>query len=68
MMLFSKMKWFCNCCGKEMDTVSSAAIGSKFRTCSLECNREIEWRHTLSILGKEYTPDPNPVGKRKQDK
>jgi hypothetical protein len=57
-MMFSKLKWFCNCCGKEKETIPHAAIGRKWRVCSMTCFREMEWRDTLSMLGKPYTPQP----------
>lgn len=30
----------------------------KNAVCSKECNDEFHWRETLSIMGKEYYPDP----------
>jgi hypothetical protein len=30
-----------------------------YKVCSVGCVREIRWRDTLSILNKEYYPDPN---------
>jgi hypothetical protein len=38
-------------------------MGSKFlgwRVCSSRCVREIRWKETLSIMGKEYYPHPDP--------
>lgn len=58
MALFGNMPWFCNCCGKEMSTSCHGAMGRSWRVCSLECVREMGWRETLSILGKEYYPKP----------
>lgn len=63
MSLFSKQQFFCNCCGKELLCEAGAVMGSKFlgwRVCSPKCVREIRWRETLSIMGKEYYPDPEP--------
>ena len=40
-----------------------SVMGSKFlgwRVCSTRCVREIRWKETLSIMGKEYHPHPNP--------
>lgn len=34
--------------------------GGHFKVCSMKCNREMGWRETLSIMGKEYKPDPEP--------
>lgn len=55
-MLFSKQKWFCQICGQEQNKV----IGPPWdaRVCSQKCWREWEWRKTLSIMGSDYTPDP----------
>ena len=36
-------------------------IGKEFKCCSMECVREMQWRETLSIMGKEYYT--KPVGK-----
>lgn len=61
--MMSKQKFFCNCCGKEMFVTCTQVMGSKFlgwRVCSSACVREIRWRETLSIMGKEYYPDPEP--------
>ncbi len=30
------------------------------RFCGRACYREFNWRTTLSIMGKEYYPDPTP--------
>jgi hypothetical protein len=60
-MIYSKQKIFCNCCGKEMDIEFPNVMGGKFlgyRVCSTKCIQEIRWRETLSILGKEYYPNP----------
>lgn len=59
-MIFSPQKWFCNCCGTEMFTAPCNALiaghGRSYRVCSVECSREMQWRDTLSIMGKEYYP------------
>lgn len=63
MSLFSKQKIFCNCCGLEMLIEYSKVLGGSFlgyKVCSAKCVREIRWRETLSIMGKEYYPDPDP--------
>ena len=61
-MIFSKQKWFCTCCGKEQFTGmcggTLGCIGPEWKCCSIECHREMEWRRVLSIMGKEYYPDP----------
>ena len=56
-MIFSKQKWFCNCCGKEQLSVmanGTNCMGRDWKTCSVECLKEIQWRETLSIMNKEY--------------
>lgn len=61
-MLYSKQKFFCNCCGKELFVTCCDLLGGKYlgyKVCSMECVREIQWRDTLSIMNKEYYPDPN---------
>ncbi len=50
---------YCNACGREV--AMRRAMGSKFRVCSVECVREMEWRHTLDIMGKPYTHSPETV-------
>jgi len=67
MSLYSKQKLFCNCCGIEMfvEYHGVNVMGSKFKVCSRVCLREIRWRETLSIMGKEYCPDPEPYKEEK---
>lgn len=69
-MLYSAQEWFCSCCGKKQKTVvAGPGVGcykswNSWRTCSRECCEEMEWRTTLSIMGKEYYPKPkneNPL-------
>lgn len=60
MALFSKQKWFCNICGQEQFSVINANQYVGAMLCSMECNREFRWRQTLSIMGKDYKPDPEP--------
>ena len=55
MSLFSKQKVFCQICGEEMETNFQSWKG---RVCGRKCGKELEWRRTLSIMGKEYYPDP----------
>ena len=54
MSLYSKQKWFCNNCGKEQFSEIPKSLGSTHKCCSMDCVREINWKETLSILGKEY--------------
>lgn len=63
MSLYSKQQFFCNCCGKEMFCTSNGVMGGQslgWRVCSPACIREIRWRDTLSMLGQDYYPDPEP--------
>ena len=59
---FSKQQYFCNICGKEMFVNCCEMLGGgrtvNWRVCSIKCIREAQWRETLSIMGKEYYPDP----------
>jgi hypothetical protein len=63
MAVWSKQKFYCNCCGKEMFCGANSVMGSTFlgwKVCSTECVREIRWKETLSLMGKEYYPHPDP--------
>ena len=51
--MFSKQKVFCNGCGKEFETTFGSYGG---HVCSRKCYDDMEWKRTLSILGKEYYP------------
>lgn len=31
-----------------------------WRICSVPCMREVHWKETLSIMGKEYYDHPDP--------
>jgi len=44
----------CRACGKEMFIHANAPYGAK--VCNAQCFEELEWRTTLSIMGKEYYP------------
>lgn len=62
MSFYSPQEWYCNCCGKRMHTSPcNAMIGGfqlGYKVCSSECSREMRWRDTLSMMGKEYYPQP----------
>lgn len=58
MSFYSQQKWFCNCCGREMHSPPPGAFGRRYRCCSADCVKEMNWRETLSILGKPYEPQP----------
>jgi hypothetical protein len=49
----------CNACGREIPVKRS--MGREFRCCSIECVREMNWRHTLSIMGEPYRESPETV-------
>src|ERR1035437_7576716 len=51
--IYSKHKMFCTVCGKQYDWDCNYGF-SKNRTCGMDCHREFEWRHILSVLGKDY--------------
>jgi hypothetical protein len=61
--MFSNQDAFCRICAKPV-RVTAAWLRSKHGCCSRSCLHELEWRYTLSILGKEYYPDPNPVDEK----
>ena len=53
MALFEKQPVFCSNCGKStMEVVESR----RWITCSNECREELDWKSTLSTMGKEYYP------------
>ena len=58
--MFSKQTVYCNACGKKMEIEPHKLIGRLFRVCSMQCNREMEWRQALSSTNSEYRPDPEP--------
>lgn len=63
MSVYSKQKFYCNACGKELFCTINQMMGGKFlggKVCSPTCVREFRWRETLSIMGTEYYPDPEP--------
>jgi hypothetical protein len=56
MSLWSKQQFFCNACGKEFYEEYVRVFGVEFKVCSVICMVEMEWRKTLSVMGKEYYP------------
>lgn len=54
--IYSEQTCFCNCCGKKMEVPLPTVYGARWKVCGEECHREIEWRETLSIMGKPYRP------------
>lgn len=64
-MLFSNQKWFCNVCGVEQNSPIDANKWLGAMCCGPACSREFGWRQTLSNLGKDYYPDPEPYKETK---
>lgn len=58
MSLFSKMTYFCNACGCKVTCPVSKVTGREWKTCSIDCHREMEHRQACSTLGKDYVPRP----------
>src|SRR6185436_1269112 len=61
MALSTRCSLRCPICTGEFDW--NEGYGREIRCCCESCHTEAEWRRTLSILGKEYYPDP----RRKND-
>jgi len=60
MSVFSFMKVYCPICRSVMDGMRG--YGREARCCDRDCYREWEWRRTLAIMGKPYTPQPKDDG------
>lgn len=59
MTLYSEQDLICCICGvKYKATVNRTWHGFDQATCGSKCFYEKQWRETLSIMGKEYYPDP----------
>lgn len=54
--MFSKQEVYCISCGKKFETNFQIYHGI---VCGYPCFKELEWKKTLSILGKEYYQDPD---------
>lgn len=56
MRLHSKQIWYCTNCGTKQDEqmVHPGPYGKEWKCCGKECHDEIQWKLTLSIMGKEY--------------
>lgn len=63
-MLFSKQEVYCQGCGKKFETTFSMYGG---KACGYPCFKEIEWKKVLSIMGKEYYPDPQIEEHKKRE-
>lgn len=62
MSLFSMQQLHCPVCSKEFehDFNLSGGYGREMRCCSKECWDELEWRRSLALLGRAYSPRPAP--------
>lgn len=58
-MRYSNQQFFCRTCGIEMFCPTGANYGAE--VCSSKCWNELKWRETLSIMNKEYYPDPREL-------
>lgn len=56
MPLHTNCEIYCPICKETMNYIHG--YGYKLACCSKKCYLEFDWRLTLSILGKEYYPDP----------
>jgi hypothetical protein len=60
MSLYSKQEWYCNNCGRKMFSVPHKATlaghSNHYSVCGFQCSREMQWKHTLSLMGVEYYP------------
>lgn len=54
--MFSRMAVHCPICCGHMDGMKG--YGRNARCCDKECYEEWNWRETLAIMGKPYTPRP----------
>jgi hypothetical protein len=53
-MLYSKVKFYCNNCGKELLIEWTNLMGREFKVCSIDCIREMHLKSACSIMGTEY--------------
>jgi DNA replicative helicase MCM subunit Mcm2 (Cdc46/Mcm family) len=56
-MFYSKVKFYCNNCGKEMIIEWTNLMGREFKVCSSNCVKEIELKRAYSIMGSQYKED-----------
>lgn len=56
-MLYSEQSVYCPVCGKAHKNII-AGKNTFTLCCSTDCWRELEWRTTLSIMGRDYYPRP----------
>lgn len=55
----SPLKIFCPICKEVMDY--HKGYGRDQRCCGRQCYEEFDWRMALSILDREYYPDPRKI-------
>lgn len=58
-MQYSAQKWFCNACGSEQNSIPFSpgacwVVCAKYTCCSRKCADEMNWRYTLSVMGRSY--------------
>ncbi len=65
-MFWGNMELFCCICGKKFTCTVRNTTKGYFNqaACSRECLDEKDWRYTLSVMGKEYYPDPRKEAKQ----
>lgn len=66
-MQYGKQVAFCNNCGKRIYSEFNKIIGKDFRTCSLNCNDEIQLKDARSNLG-ESIEDPAVIEQERFEK
>lgn len=64
-MRYSKQHVYCRACGRRL-FIRLAGPGYS-ETCGPQCQQDLDWRETLSIMGKDYYPQalPDPELDRK---
>jgi len=67
MAIFSQQNIICCICGKEHTTNFNICIKGGM-VCSWACCRELDWRHILSMTGREYYENPRKEEQAKKDK
>lgn len=56
---YSEQEQFCRACGTKFHAQLVSGYASR-GCCSKDCFEEYNWRETLSIMGKDYYPQPKP--------
>jgi hypothetical protein len=53
---YSKVKIYCNNCGKELFIEYHNMMGRTFKVCSPDCIKQMQLKEACSIMGTEYPP------------